>query len=426
MVLIQQTCEPILLSLTEDEKLLYINELKSGIINHLVERAAKEVKLRSDRTRQFLNDLSEILSSEMPLATYLLCVEKVLEINPDFFINSISNVKNTFKDNITETDAQVINRIATILCSSSLRKITRSINILLPFKEYLTTESKQKLQNVAPQINSPSTLLHLYLSILKTGYIGTVNRLMKIRTNPSKFAIYQILLHDKKRVHFSTNEVRKIADFYKKMNGAGYVISEMIEYHVLGEHSHISPKIIGIEKENYEQFNTIAKNILAKEISKNNILALQNGETINVKYQRTIKNHYIFTNNQFQIQFLLPKEVSLQDYSITEPENLSCRIVRLYKYKKIAIIVPSESKINNSVNRPILDIGDVVNMKFSIFNKKLSCEVSGYRFINASLVSTPQDFNYKNKYKAVAVQKVDFFTYKFRIDKKQAQIRPEY
>ena len=51
----------------------------------------------------------------------------------------------------------------------------------------------------------------------------------------------------------------------------------------------------------------------------------------------------------------------------------------------------------------VLDIGDELEAKFSLYNEKLSAELLGYKQVRANIVSFPHNFDYKKHHRVKVV-----------------------
>lgn len=400
----------------------FISSLYEWIItenNNLIINTCTYIAVnKSQETKLYLTYISRALEKPISAPHFINFIACVLNIESQLFLRSIAVANKNVYGKLDEKAINTLNAIVPVIIKTA-KKQKHALEILIDYKEYISIDTKKFLYRIGEGISSYEALDYL-CEILNMGIKKRLSYLIKISTNQ---ALYLLISDIKKYVSSSMGESK-----YVKLETIKYCCEELEKQteeckfvaHILRER-YIEKKFNQehnkILKSNYDDFVSSLRMTIYNEIAvdvKNSII----GTVVRAQIASELKYHYQFTyNNTYEgFRIIVPKDLCKRTYSV---ENKDCTLIHVKGFlnRKTNFFYGTEKSATLSDIRSynILEVGDEVELRFKIKDKRLNVQVIGYNMIIGKLKFIPQNFNYKIKHKAVVSKIENLVLYEFKI-----------
>ena len=309
-------------------------------------------------------------------------------------------------------------------------KLKYAVNIISPCAAHLTLKQKNYIQSKCVEINTPDTFYSLF-KVLRLSPDDAIVYLLSIKDNiAAAFTIYKFYLDGKKGnrlketsrfVAFRPSVIAKYIELMVQMQSYPFTVSaKLIKCNILSkEYCPISLQN-EVRDSGFEGFlKYIRKSQQEKEHKKNlQLLAdLAVGDMLfNLSYLKDTDYYHVLYNNQIGVYALLDKK--LTDTLPNKSIKSQGKIVKILTRKnRKYFIIAQKKKPSMYIFPPLVDNSTILRISFSkgsdveYIPKVKNC----FNLITAEVESYPPSFDYKLKYEAKIVRKVDFFTYIVKI-----------
>lgn len=406
-----------------DDSALFISSLYEWILNedsnNIINVCTYISNNKCQNTKLYLDNITAVLQKTIPSSKYINFIACVLNIESDLFMRSIAiagkKVVGTYLD---ESYANQLNAIIPIVFKDT-KKHKHAFDLIIPYKKYISIDSKKFLYRIGGNISSVEALECL-CDILEMGFQKRVEYLIKISTSQSLYLLISEIKKqissnkgDKKyqtieTIKYCCQELEKRTDECKLV--ARVLHERYVEKNFKSEHN----KLLKTDFNNFvSSLRMIIYNENAVDV-KNSII----GTTVFAQVVSELKYHYQFVyNNKFEgFRIIVPKDLCKRPYSVENKDQAHIHVKGFLNRKTNYFYGTEKSATLGEIRKyNVLEVGDEVYLRFKILNKRLQVQVVGYNMIIGKLKRIPENFNYKIKHKAVVSKIENLVLYEFRI-----------
>lgn len=403
-------------SLLANSEELY-NLLRKWVIepdnNSIISFATKVQENHKDKLKYFFEAIKRVIGSGITADQYLNFIACMLNCDAHVYMTSIANAGYQPNDKLSENGAEMLNALVDTMFGS--QKINSAFSVVIPFSDYLTSDSLNQIRKRGHLLTLPYHLIMLAYRVLNLSPKQAMDYLLSMKTQASYFAIYQVLFSSKKNHIYSFSEIQQIKSRIGKETFAQKLIGRLIDYSVLGVKNLVIENIDEFEAGNYDLFagitSSVQSKIEARQIDKKTWL----GKVYPTRYICSYPHFSSFSAAGISANILVPNEY-LPEH-ISKETLLPFRMIKVFENSNYTIGCPPDCRVDLSdiAKIPLIDIGSEVELRFKIWNRTLIAIVKGFPMVRGKLLYAPKNFNYKIQHKAVAIRRTSFFDYTFKI-----------
>jgi len=329
----------------------------------------------------------------------------ILESNALLFRKPLADAVKEYAD-ISSLDChdQVLNHVVELLLQDE-DKVQQGLDFLLPFRSLLTKESKALLASKACHITMPEGFNVLF-GILEPDYDRKLEILGDAGDNPAAYySLFETLAQDEEENgiwHVRKNSsLNGILDRMRQ-SYAGNIVWELIRKIVFHEDDAMSDEDAAIyQSEGFPKLLEVMNTRKNQQMQKKQLddMYAMIGMNKTYKVQAIYSNHYVLSGSGFRA--LLPKKFANREYR--EGDSATVMLRKAYKKEKLFLVTQLGAKTESLEKIDLVNIGEIVEVKFSKFNDKLFMDIPGMSPLTGTVVDYPRFFDYKKRYQAEVI-----------------------
>ena len=332
-------------------------------------------------------------------------VTVILESNALLFRKPLADAVKDYSD-VSSLDChdQVLEHVVELLLQDE-EKVQQGLDFLLPFRSLLTKESRALLASKACHITMPDGFNVLF-GILEPDYDRKLEILGNAGDNPAAYyALFETLARDEEENGIwhvrKNNSLDGILDRMRH-SYAGNIVWELIRKVVFHEEDAMSDEDAEMyQAEGFSKLLTVMNTRKTQQLQKEKVdgMYAMIGKQKTFRVQAIYSNHYVLSGSGFRA--LLPKKYADREYQ--EGGSATVTLRKAYKKEKLFLATQLDAKTENLEKIDLVNVGEIVEVKFSKFNDKLYTEILGLSPLTGTVVDYPRFFDYKKKYQAEVV-----------------------
>lgn len=365
----------------------------------------------------FRESITSVLESNVTDSEYWNLFEVLMEINPSMFIlKFIENGRVAIKETPEQT-MLCLEKITNTLLQDE-NKLQHAYGFAQLYKDYLNEKTKKTLfENIKFLKNID--VLEKELERLEIKEQDLINLLFEIDKPYSVFLLYKEIkkaLSNSSKYDILTDLI-KIQTIIDRLEGGSYaykVISDLIKFDCFG----LSPKyttepvIKGIIQNGFENLERLIARNRTRE-QKETAIALV-GKIVKCSLVRAdLPNHFLLQYNN--ILGLLPKQYCKKK-EIEPGEKIEAEVLKVFPRNKVLLLSSTHQKISDVESIPLIEDREIIVVEFKIISGVLNAYPVGMTsLMKVKVINTLGNFNFKKKYEAKIVERVNLFEYKVRL-----------
>lgn len=291
-------------------------------------------------------------------------------------------------------------------------KPIQNINLVYPFKDVLSPEAKEIVYKEIGELSDPMAYRKL-MEILGNDLTWNVEYLLRIDSPASLYALFELLKTNiENKVEGDSNRLLYIILNKLDKSQSSRMIGDVIRDEFLDDAPlYLTPyeiqtiKIGGFgafykiqsRKKNLKKFNKAVNNI-----------GSYIGKTVSCRVCQKYKSYCLLSYSEHSV--LVQNSWLSKNYGIGD--SVSLTITSAYIRFNLMVGYESKQLYERIKPVPLLDLGSIVEVKFSKRGADFLCELKhGYSKINIHVARYPADFDYKKTYRAVVMYRNSFLSY---------------
>lgn len=200
---------------------------------------------------------------------------------------------------------------------------------------------------------------------------------------------------------------------YKAFKLAG----NLIEHTILMPSTLYSDLQKDIAAEGYLAFSKHITRQEQKDVANNILASLTRGDVLkNLTYIKELDYHYLFIDSQTNSYALLVKELAVKEP--TKQEKCRATISKVMNYNGKTVFIVSQKRLPTMYAfPPLINQSTILELSFSEGNNgKWYPTVKNYcKLMTVQIEQIPRLMDYKKRWNAEIIRKIDFFTYSVKI-----------
>lgn len=385
------------------------SEVISMVLDHDEESLKSLFVIDNNSKIQPLRRLvSDVLASQKIVGEDFWCfISMLMSIDRRVYRKPIADVvaKYPSVDGLTCSEDTFDDIVKLMLADTD--KLVAGLEFLVPFADMIRPIHHQLLIDCANSVSKPDAFEALFLLLGKTTE-DRVALACKIGTPPSLYALYLTLAHAEEK--YGVWHIHGLSTLNDSLNAlpnnyGATLIKKVILKEVFHEDGFDDDMEVEVVlRGGYEAYFGLIARKNSKDTYKKRIRNLRDyiGQELEFKVISIYKHHlFLQATGSFGFIALMPLIASNKRVKIRDV--ITAKVVSVINGTKMVLVSQKllPKKKLESIN--VLDIGDELEAKFSLYNEKLSAELLGYKQVRANIVSFPHNFDYKKHHRVKVV-----------------------
>lgn len=335
-------------------------------------------------------------------------INTLLAVNTDVYRSAIGEAVSAYKygkDYLP--DAQSIKEFcaATELLLKNHDKCHQALPFFVAFSDCLPEIVRQDIQNATKYLKSIDDLL-LAFRIMKSSLHEKLYLLSVNETTASQYLGFSLLKEEKDKNGIESVRKEKYLPTY--MNCIYETLAwSLINKLVLGEYDEMSDETAAtIVSEGYDSYVKYLDNIKGRQLKREHAHAIQDylGRKVYFKYEGD-NQWNVFGSTRDGYGFILPK--SWVSEEIQKDGWYYATVVKFTKKPNLLVLSQVPVSKASVIGASTVHENDIVEARFSLYEKSISTKILGCGPTSAQLVSIPRNFDYKIKHKVRVLRVYD-------------------
>lgn len=360
----------------------------------------------------------ETLSSVKDLESFWKLIDLLLECNINVYRKPITDAINdssllqSFKP-----DTNVLDHLVNSVFSYD-DKYNQSLAFVYHYRDSLSDKAKDFIYNTCSVLAKPSDY-KMFSEIVDLNFDEEVELLLEDAVPASYYRLYELL--DTYRAEYGKVEAKRVAhkiiDDMTDKSISAQVFKQLVNYAILEHisgHEHQSA-IKRILKEGYHAFCILC----SKKESRIETQRIVSQVAAGLRKKKDCSiigvyhNHYVLTSSN-GLSTLLPKNCANREYHVGH--SLRVYIVHAdAQHHTLFVSEKPNSDIQKVMSLPLLVLNEEIEIRFSNIGKIIPSVVKCFSRTQIQINHYPDGFDYKKKYKAKVIKKIDYFTYEVQL-----------
>lgn len=306
-------------------------------------------------------------------------------------------------------------------------KTKYALEIIKPYKQFLTTAQKNFILGKCETLNSDEAFYDLF-KLLKQSPEDAVPYLLSLKTNVAAAYTLFKLFSDGKNGNlidenspfrtFRPSTIMLIVGLIERYDTSPFsTAAKLINYLILSKGTCPKELLNEVTQNGLDGFKRYLVRKEQQKNARNIVESLSKGDIFNeLTFISELDYHYLLINQKTNSYALLVKELT----SVIPSSNSTCdaKIVNKIIHNHKTVFIVAQKKVPPMyMFPPIVKRSTILNIGFSQANNGMWMpEVKNYcKLLNVVIDEKPRYMNYKIKHRAEIVRRIDFFTYGVKI-----------